>query len=110
MATDNADAQTNGIANHATGSFTGAGAAVDVICGFTPRVVRVLNLTDRISDEKHEGMAATEVLHTVADGTRTLDTGGHLAFADPVVDGFRGFSMIADVAINAKVIYWEAFG
>lgn len=105
-----ADANSNGIVNYATGKFTGAGAAVDVNLGFTPRMVRVINATDRLTDEKYAGMAAGEVIHTVAAGTRTLDTGGHIAFADPETDGFRGFSIIADVAINAKVLYWEAFG
>lgn len=110
MATDTPDVQAAGICNYASGNFTGAGAAVTVDCGFTPRKVRVLNLTDRIEDEKQLGMSATEVLHTVAAGTRTLDTGGHLAFADPETDGYRGFSMIADVAISAKDLFWEAWG
>lgn len=110
MATETPDGQTNGVTNYATGSFTGAGEAVDVMCGFTPRVVRVVNVTDLITDEKYEGMAATEAVHTVAAGTRTLDTNSLITFADPDDDGFRGFVIAAAAAISAKVIYWEAIG
>lgn len=110
MATDTPDTQTYGITNRAMGKFTGAGAAVTVDVGFTPRVVRVINATDRITDEKYDQMAATEVIHTVAAGTRTLDTNSLITFADPAVDGVRGFTIAAAAAISAKVIYWEAIG
>lgn len=109
MATDTADAQTYGITNHATGGFTGAGEAVEVNCGFTPRIVRVVNATDRITDEKYDGMGATQVIHTVAAGTRTLDTGSLITFTG-ASDDFRGFTIAAAAAISAKVIYWEAIG
>jgi len=108
MATDTPDFRADGIVNHAFGKFTGAGAAVDVPLGFTPRIVRVVNATDRITDEKYVGMASTEVIHTVATGVRTLDTGSLITFKDPLVDGMRGFAIAAAAAINAKVIYWEA--
>ena len=110
MATDTPDDQTNGVCNYATGKFTGAGAEVDVTVGFTPRIVRVVNATDRITDEKYAQMGATEVIHTVATGVRTLDTNSLIVFADPLTDGFRGFTIAAAAAISAKVIYWEAIG
>lgn len=109
MATDTPDYTAEGVVNRAVGKFTGAGAVVDVSLGFTPRIVRVHNVTDRISDEKFAGMGATETLHTVAAGTRTLDTGSLITFMDPD-NGTRGFSIAAAAAINAKVIYWEAIG
>jgi hypothetical protein len=109
MATDTPDYRADGVVNHAYGKFTGAGAVVDVSLGFTPRIVRVVNATDRITDEKYAGMAATEVIHTIAAGTRTLDTGSLVTFYDPAVSGTtRGFSIAAAAAISAKVIYWEA--
>lgn len=104
MATDTATTQSMGIVNHATGSFTGDGTTTTVTLGFTPRIVRVINVTDRLSDEVYEGMAASNTLHTVAAGTRTLDTGGHVVITD------GGFTVHADAAISAKVICWEAFG
>ena len=106
MATDTATSNSMGITNHATGSFTGDGATTTVTLGFTPRVIRVVNATDRITDEYFEGLAASNVIHTVAAGTRTLDTGGHITIGTT----FNGFTIHADAAINAKLIVWEAFG
>jgi hypothetical protein len=48
--------------------------AITLTYGFTPKRVLLHNITDRISDEWFEGMAAAESLHTVAIGTRTLET------------------------------------
>ena len=67
----------NGVLNRTIEAFTtDATAAADTTFnfGFKPRLVQVINLTDRITDEWFEGMAATNVLHTVAAGTRTIDT------------------------------------
>ena len=67
----------NGVLNRTVEAFTtDATAAADTTFnfGFKPRLVQVINLTDRITDEWFEGMAATNVLHTVAAGTRTIDT------------------------------------
>lgn len=110
MADDTADAQTNGIANYATGKLVGGGAVVNVSCGFVPRTVRLINATDRIMDEKFQQMGPTEVIHTVAAGTRTLNTGSLLKFSDPETDGFRGFIIAAAAAIDTKELYWEAIG
>lgn len=49
-------------------------AAVTLTYGFVPKRVLIHNVTDRISDEWFEGMAAASSLHTVAVGTRTLET------------------------------------
>lgn len=42
--------------------------------GFTPRYVRFWNVTDQISIEWFEGMAANTCLKTAANGTQTLET------------------------------------
>ena len=66
----------NGVLNRTIQAFTtDAVAAADTTFnfGFKPRLVKFVNLTDRITEEWFEGMAATNVLHTVAAGTRTID-------------------------------------
>ena len=66
----------NGVLNRTIQAFTtDAVAAADTTFnfGFKPRLVKFVNLTDRIAEEWFEGMAATNVLHTVAAGTRTID-------------------------------------
>ena len=67
----------NGVLNRTVQAFTtDAVAAADTVFnfGFKPRLVQFVNLTDRITEEWFEGMAATNVLHTLAAGTRSIDT------------------------------------
>ena len=69
--------QSVGVLSRTIQAFTtDAVAAADTTFnfGFKPRLVQVINLTDRITDEFFEGMAATNVLHTIATGVRTVDT------------------------------------
>lgn len=106
--TTNTVNQTGGIANHATGravtdSATAAAATFNV--GFVPRIVRFHNLTDRISDEWYEGMAAASSLHTVAAGTRTLETTNGITVND---DGT--FTVTAVTMVASKTFAWEAVG
>lgn len=106
------------VRNHAVGTLVtdaSAAAAVSVICGFTPRVVRIHNLTDRISDEWFEGMTAANSLHTVATGVRTLETSNGItvgqvtATSDGVTVG-KGFTVDATTMVASKTFYWEAIG
>jgi hypothetical protein len=75
----NSVGQAESIVNIATFTFsTDATAAVKtyVHCGFVPRYVKFVNLTDRIVDEFVKGMTADNSLHTVAAGTVTFVTSG----------------------------------
>jgi hypothetical protein len=103
------NSQTNlaGVTNHAVGkivSDSGSAAAVTVTLGFAPRVVRFHNLTDRISDEWLEGMDSASSLHSVAAGTRTLETTNGIA-----VSG-NTFTVTATTMVASKTFYWEAIG
>lgn len=96
-----------GIVNRTVEAFTtDAVAAVDTTFsfGFKPRLVQVVNLTDRITDEWYEGMAATAVLHTVAAGTRTLDTNSLIVVNS---DGTVTLKAAVMVASKAFVIVAE---
>lgn len=97
-----ATSQSGGMANIATGSFTGAGAIVDVDLGFVPRYIKFVNVTDRITHEFIEGMAATTTLKAVAAGTLTADTTSALVVTD------NGFTISAAAAIDAKACTWVA--
>lgn len=61
-------------------TYTGDGNAKTLTIGFKPSYLKLSNVTDRIEEEKFESMLDTEVLHTVAAGTRTLDTGTLVKF------------------------------
>lgn len=105
--TTNTQVNSTGVNNHATGkivSDASAAAAVTITLGFAPRVVRFHNLTDRISDEWISGMASASSLHTVAAGTRTLETTNGIA-----VSG-NTFTLTATTMVASKTFYWEALG
>jgi hypothetical protein len=106
--TTNLMTQVSGIVNHAVGRVvTNADAAAtqSFTPGFVPRVVRWVNLTDRITDEWYEGMAADSALETAAAGTRTLETSGGITVG---TDGT--FSVHSTLIVASKTFAWEAIG
>lgn len=50
---------------------TGTPVGFDVVLGFKPKYVRIVNLSERIELEWFEGMTNAHALKTVAAGTRT---------------------------------------
>jgi hypothetical protein len=105
--TTNVQDSMGGIAQHATGyvvTDAGAAAVTQFTCGFNPRLVRFHNVTDRISDEWLEGMAAASSIHTIAAGTRTLEV------TNGITVGSNGFSVTAATILASKTFVWEAIG
>jgi len=103
----NTQTNSNGIANHAVGKIVtdaAAAAAATITLGFAPRAIKFHNLTDRISDEWYEGMAAASSLHTVAAGTRTLETTNGVTVVG------NTFTLTAVTMVASKTFYWEAIG
>jgi phosphatidylserine synthase len=101
----NTQSNTMGVTNHASGQVTtdaGTATAQTFTLGFAPRIVRFHNLTDRISDEWYEGMASASSLHTVAAGTRTLETTNGIAVSGST------FTLTAVTMVASKVYVWEA--
>lgn len=95
------------VRNHAIGRVVtdaGAAAVTAFSCGFVPRKVVFVNLTDRITQEYFEGMAANSALQTVAAGTRTLETSAGVTLTSD------GFSVPAALIPASKVFNWEAIG
>lgn len=93
-----------GITNIATGSFTGAGAQVEVDVGFKPRYIKIVDETNVITWEKVEGMAAANSVKTVTAGTTTVDTGSAIL----IDSDENGFTVSATLAANAATIVWMA--
>lgn len=97
----------NAVRNHAVGraiTDAAAAAATTFTCGFTPRIVRFRNVTDRISDEWYEGMTAASSIHTVAVGTVTLET------TNGITVTANGFTVTATTMVASKTFAWEAIG
>jgi hypothetical protein len=105
--TSSTQVNSNGVTNTATGKIvtsSATAAAYTVTLGFAPRIVRFHNLTDRISDEWILGMASASSLHSIADGTRSLETTNGIA-----VSG-NTFTLTATTMVASKTFYWEAIG
>ena len=68
-------------------------------------MVKFHNITDRISDEWYEGMAAASSRHIVATGVVTLEaTNGITVNADGT------FTVTAVTMVASKTFAWEAIG
>jgi len=99
----------SGIVQRAQGRYlddAGTPGAMAITLGFTPRYVRVINLTDRIEFEWFEGMTATHALKTVAAGTRTLETSGGITVSSTA----QNFSLAAAAVLQNKQYSWVATG
>ena len=80
-----------------------AATATAIVCPFTPRVVVLENLTDRIGDKWVEGMASASSLHTVAAGTRTLEltngvavSGGSITFTATTMVASKVYCIVCE--------------
>ena len=107
--TTNTQTNSNGVVNRAMGKIVsdgGAAAAAVLQLGFVPRYVRFVNLTDRITEEWFEGMAAASSLHAVAAGTQTLETVNGIS-----VDATaKTITLTAVTMVASKTFYWMAEG
>jgi hypothetical protein len=68
--------QSGTIFNFANGGYVGDGSgSIAVAVGFTPRHVKIVNVTDVTTYEWFADMPATNSLKTVTAGATTIDTG-----------------------------------
>lgn len=81
---------------------------VQVTCGFKPKYVKFVNVTDRIAVEFFEGMADDTCVKTAAAGAVTLETTNK--GVTPTQAGFQ-VSQNATLAVIAasKTIQWIAY-
>lgn len=103
--TSSTQTNSNGVSNRAVGKIvtsSATAAAATITLGFTPRYIKFVNLTDRITDEWFEGMASASSLHTVAVGTLTLEATNGIAVSGP------SFTLTAATLVASKTYYWIA--
>lgn len=106
---DQATTQDGGVSNFAVGSYTGDGTIATVTCGFLPRYLKLINLTDRIVHEVTLDMADLTALKTAADGTMTNEAAAGILLQGGQ-DGHRGFVVPAAINIAAKAFHYIAVG
>lgn len=103
----NTQTNSNGVMNRAVGKIVtdaAAAAIVTIPLGFEPRYFKLINLTDRISDEWFEGMASASSVHTIAVGTVTLELVNGVA-----VSG-KNVTLTAATMLASKTYAWVAEG
>ena len=87
----------NGAPNRAQGSFSGtytaesdvydsggvalASGVITISLGFVPSYFKIMNVTDRITQEWYAGMNSGDFIETVAAGDRTLETDDEIVIA-----------------------------
>ena len=96
-------------ANSASGTITMGGSALNVICGFKPRLVRILNTTNKSVGEWNDSLPDAAVFKTIDSGVGTTDIS--YATSNGITPLFNGFTIGTDAAINNNndVIFWVAF-
>jgi hypothetical protein len=106
--TTNTQKSAGGVVNAASGVWASDAGVTGVpfifTCGFNPRYVAFLNVTDLIVDEWWDGMAANSSLHQVAAGTLTLAVTAAITIVD------KGFMVDAAMVPASKTGYWRAQG
>lgn len=86
----------------AVGTVTGTGAALNVELGFSPKYVKVVNVTDPTVFEWFEGMAdASAIKTTDAVAMTAISTNGITPYAGSTTAS-KGFTIGADADLNAS--------
>jgi len=117
MAQTLSQAQTDGVVRRASGSATGTYTAADltITLGFVPRYVKVINVTDRVTQEWFEGMNQGDFIETAANGVRTLETDDKLvvgAVGDSGTTDEGQFTIVANggAITDNDTVVWVAEG
>jgi hypothetical protein len=111
--TTNTQSQSMGVANIAQGLLVndaGGAVAATLSVGFDPRQFRIINVTDQIEYEWHNGMTNPGAIRTVAAGTRTLQTTEGPTFGTAALGTLGQVSIPATILLASKTFVWEARG
>jgi|ERR1035437_916334 hypothetical protein len=94
------------VGNVATGRYLtdATAAAIVITLGFTPRYVRVVNVTSLDAEEWFEGMAAASAVKAVAAGTTTLITSNGITVSGNIFT----IGLDTDVNVINEQISWLA--
>ncbi len=99
----------DGVSRVATGRYldTGTVAAIDIVCGFRPKYVKIQNLASTGATlEWYEGMADASAWKSVVAGDGSLITTLGIT---PLIDGFT-FGLDTDTNVTSEQVSWLAIG
>lgn len=94
----------SGVLNSATGSVEGTGAAIDIVCGFRPGHVKLVNRGGLVLAEWFAPMPNASAAKTVTNGTTSFITSNGIT---PAATGFR-IGADTDINVDGELIYWKA--
>lgn len=99
------------VSNHQWYNVTSGGNAIQFNCGFTPRKVRVINVTDGLIWEWMYGMPAANAIKTALTGpTIAQDTGSAFTISSESGNGVSTVTLSATAAGSAKNLCVEIVG
>jgi len=94
------------------GTVEGTGAAINIACGFQPRVVKVFNIDGDAMLSWNDSMGDAAGFKTIAAGTTAaITTLGITPYAGTLGADKEGFTIGADTDVNvtAETMCWEAY-
>ena len=108
MSTVTYSSDSSGVGGTCIASWTGDGAALELLPGFKPRYIHIYNITDSIQDVFVAGMTSTlGTLDTVLNGTSQMLTSANgitvPATKSATANGVDGALVAAGLNVNAKV-------
>lgn len=115
VATVNIQSNSESIVNVATlqiSTDAGAPAATSFGLGFSPRVVRLIDLTGLVKDEWFEGMVQGSSLHTASNGALTNPQAGGITVTNLDGSSLSGGSVSVPAALLpvSSLLVLEAIG
>jgi len=97
------------IADRASGTIEGTGAAINIYCGFQPSRVEILNIDGLARGDWTKNMPAASVIKQVTAGTMTKPTSnGITSLKDTVGEGFI-IGADTDLNVSAETLEWIAY-
>lgn len=114
----NADMTTTNAAASSGAVLAGDGTLV-IKPGFRPKYFKIINCTDRVTQEWFEGLAAGNYLETAANGDKTLETDSKIVVgsadsgsAPVTIQGNGDITVTFDsgIATDNDTVVWEVVG
>ena len=96
-------------ANVASGEVVGTGSAFNVICGFKPKHIRIMNRTDNSHSEWNDAMPDASAQLTIDSGAGSTDVS--FITSNGITPLYNGFTIGTNAALNtaSDVVYWTAW-
>lgn len=112
MSTVTYSSDSSGVSGTCIATWTGDGAALELLPGFKPRMIRLMNITDSIEHISGEGFTSTlGTLERILNGTAQMLTQANgitiPATKSATANGITGTLVAAGLNVNAKVYVCE---